>query len=133
EVGLKLEHEQKRWAPPPNEFQWVFDGTKIRSKLDQRKCASVREGIITDGSNIIMWNCGEGKEFGWTVDGDFIKLSSNPRYCMSVREGKAGDGSDIILWNCADSTEFKWNIDEASGTVGFRADPKYKLSVRGGR
>ncbi|CAK0829318.1 unnamed protein product, partial [Prorocentrum cordatum] len=75
----------------------------------------------------------EGKEFGWTVDGDFIKLSSNPRYCMSVREGKAGDGSDIILWNCADSTEFKWNIDEASGTVGFRADPKYKLSVRGGR
>merc|ERR1712056_121714 len=78
--------------------RWYISDGFIKYKSSPTHCASVRQGEIIDGSDIILWNCRDSREFRWVVEDKFIKLKENPKYCLSVREGKGGDGSDIILW-----------------------------------
>lgn len=109
--------------------RWVFVNNQLRYKLNSAYCASIREGKVADGSDIILWHCGKNNvEQQWTVDGGYIRLKSNPKYCMSVREGRAGDGSDIILWDCGNTIEYQWQIENEH--VKFGVDHRFWLSVR---
>jgi len=108
--------------------RWIADGSLLRYKADPSYCASVREGKVGDGADIILWHCGKGPEFQWVFEGDYVKLKAKPEMCMSVREGKAGDGSDIILWRCSDDVAFKWKHEDEH--LKFLAEPRYFMSVR---
>eukprot|EP00439_Symbiodinium_sp_Y106_P028802 s4645_g3.t1 len=129
-LGLPVSADQRQQTMA-DENVWRIDGPYIKSSLDTKYCASVRQGEITDGSDIIMWHCSDGREFKWLIQDGLIKLQANPSYCMSVREGRAGDGSDIILWSCARSNAYRWKVD--GGSIVFEADQRYFLSVRQGR
>mmetsp|Transcript_17704 Transcript_17704/g.41051 ORF Transcript_17704/g.41051 Transcript_17704/m.41051 type:complete len:578 (+) Transcript_17704:40-1773(+) len=118
-------------SPDANEFAWMLDGDLIRSKMDPRYCATVREGLAGDGADVIMWHCGVGPEAKWKVDGRQIKSLLDPTLCMSVREGRAGDGADVILWKCKARRANQWSIQGQH--VLFARSPQFALSIRAGQ
>lgn len=129
-LGLPVSADQRQQAMA-SENTWLIQGSFLKSALDDKYCASVRQGEVTDGADIIMWHCRDTHEFKWTVEGNQIKLVSNPNYCMGVREGKAGDGSDVILWSCNSDHAFRWKVDGSS--IVYKRDPRYFMTVRQGR
>jgi len=108
--------------------RWVYVNNQLRYKVNSAYCASISQGEIADGSDILLWHCGTSNEFLWEVDGPFIRSKANPKFCLSVREGKAGDGSDVILWTCDSTSEYKWKIEGEH--VKYESDHRYWLSVR---
>merc|ERR1711865_122638 len=63
EVSTEAVVAKKHSSEEHNAFLWTVDGDRIRSKADPRYCASISEGKVGDGSNVIMWNCGDGPLF----------------------------------------------------------------------
>eukprot|EP00929_Paragymnodinium_shiwhaense_P023596 TRINITY_DN14743_c0_g1_i1.p1 TRINITY_DN14743_c0_g1~~TRINITY_DN14743_c0_g1_i1.p1 ORF type:complete len:590 (+),score=132.18 TRINITY_DN14743_c0_g1_i1:102-1871(+) len=148
--GVVLTHSKNFWNRyPENAFEqaWIYENQQLKLKADARYCATVREGKIGNGWGLIMWHCmdDERRQSKWIIESNQIKLKQDPTYCASVREGKGGDGSDIILWRCHDNHAYRWNVDpamlsrsageqvESADLIPWADDPKYFLSVRGGR
>merc|ERR1740138_378143 len=121
--------------------RWVLSNSLLKYKASSRYCASVREGKVTDGTDIILWGCSQDSQFQWEIDGNLIKLKQHPDYCLKVRdeatgffasvfqtEAKAEDGADIIVGKCRNAPPYQWVLDGEH--VKYKADPRYVLSVR---
>jgi len=108
--------------------RWVQHKKHLKYQASPAYCASVREGKVGDGADVILWHCGTGPEFEWDFDGDKVRYAAKPEYCMAVREGRAGDGADVILWRCDDSDAFKWRFED--NRMKFAQQPHFLLSVR---
>lgn len=108
--------------------RWIIKNGYLKYKQSPQYCASLREGKVGNGVDIILWHCTKEAEHKFKVNGAYIQYEADPSYCVSVREGKAGDGSDIILWKCSDSPAFHWEVD--GEFIKYKAKPSYVMSVR---
>lgn len=108
--------------------RWIIKNGYLKYKQSPQYCAGLREGIVKNGVDIILWHCTKKAQHKFKVSGKYIQYEADPSYCLSVREGKAGDGSDIILWKCDDAPAFHWDVD--GEFIKYKAKPHFVMSVR---
>lgn len=125
-TGLGGQHKTQTKGMTP---QKAADQIRLASNEDF--CMSVREGKEGDGSDLILWTCGDASAWKWVVSGDKIRYRPNQHYCMSVREGYLGNGADMILWSCDDTKAF--HFIRENGMIKSKAQPDQCVSVREGK
>jgi len=89
------------------QFQMPSEQGPIRWATHRNKCIDVSGGGTMTGTDIQMWDCGDGGEhpnMQFTVDTPLrplaIRWATHPDKCLDVSGGVNRDGTTVQLWDC---------------------------------
>lgn len=100
-----------------NESQnWEFVGSEIRYGADPTKC--VDAGGMTDGENLILWDCNSLAQQEWAYNPDVarLSLSSFDSMCMGI-DGSTADSTPVKCMSCRTIWSQMWTLAAAPVTT----------------
>ena len=73
-------------------------------------CLGVAAGNVTNGTNLIVWDCDGHPNQSWTthnVGGNYVELqdSVNTNKCAGLSGGNISWGTPLIIWDCLGATD----------------------------
>jgi hypothetical protein len=78
-------------------------------------CLDVSGGALTDGANVVQWQCHGGTNQQWTVrqaDSTTVSLVNRASgKCLDVTNGSTANGAKLIQWSCSGSANQRWRRD----------------------
>ena len=93
-------------ASPSNATVW-------KNYEDETKCMGASGGNMTNGTNLIVWDCDSHPDQSWTeagVGGSYVQLEDNKNLskCAGVSGGSVEELTPLIIWSCNGADDQAW-------------------------